>query len=155
VGYPFDTVKVRLQTQDYRNPMYKGTFDCIKKIVAKDSIAGLFRGISSPLASISVLNAIVFGVYGNVQRRTTDPDSLLAHFCAGTAAGLCQTVICSPMELVKSRLQIQHDIPGVNKHKTPWSCLRHIWKTEGRRGVFKGFGITALRDAPGKMSENF
>lgn len=151
VGYPFDTVKVHLQTQDFKNPLYRGTYDCLKKIIKKDSVGGLYRGISSPLASISVLNAIVFGVYGNVQRRTNDPNSLMAHFWAGSAAGLSQTLICSPMELVKSRLQIQNNIPNAIQHKHPFSCLRHIWKNEGTRGVFKGFGITVARDVPGKL----
>lgn len=151
MGHPFDTVKVHLQTQDFKNPMYRGTYDCLKKIVQKESIGGLYRGISSPLASISVLNAIVFGVYGNVQRRTNDPNALMTHFWAGSAAGLSQTLICSPMELVKSRLQIQNNIPNAVKHKNPWSCLRHIWKGEGTRGVFKGYGITVARDVPGKL----
>jgi solute carrier family 25 (mitochondrial carnitine/acylcarnitine transporter), member 20/29 len=101
------------------------------------------------MASIAVLNAIVFGVYGNVQRRTSDPDSLLAHFCAGSAAGLSQSIICSPMELVKSRMQIQNNIPNAIKHNSPFSSIKHIWKHEGRRGVFKGYGITVARDIPG------
>lgn len=151
VGHPFDTVKVHLQTQDYKNPLYRGTYDCLKKIIQKESVHGLYRGLSSPIASISVLNAIVFGVYGNVQRRTSEPDSLFAHALAGSAAGFSQTLICSPMELVKSRLQIQNDIPGAIKHRNPWSCLKYIWQNEGRRGVFKGYGITAARDVPGKF----
>lgn len=150
VGHPFDTVKVCLQTQDFRNPLYRGTFDCLKKIIQKDSIGGLYRGISSPLASISVLNAIVFGVYGNVQRKMSEPESLLSHFYAGTAAGIAQTLICSPMELVKSRIQIQDGIPNAIQHKNPYECLKHIWRHEGRRGVFKGLGITVARDIPGK-----
>ncbi|KAG5674624.1 hypothetical protein PVAND_004578 [Polypedilum vanderplanki] len=152
VGHPFDTVKVHLQTQDYKNPLYRGTYDCLKKIVQKESLHGLYRGLSSPLASISVLNAIVFGVYGNVQRQTKDPESLFAHFCAGTAAGLSQTLICSPMELVKSRLQIQNNIPNAVKHKNPFQALKYLWNTEGRRGVFKGLGITIARDVPGFSS---
>lgn len=146
---------MHLQTQDFRNPLYKGTYDCLKKIIQKESMSGLYRGLSSPIASISVLNAIVFGVYGNVQRNTTDPDSLIAHFCAGSAAGLSQTLICSPMELVKSRLQIQNNIPNAVKHKNPWECLRYIAKHEGRRGVFKGLGITAARDVPGIYRKYF
>lgn len=149
VGHPFDTVKVHLQTQDFRNPLYRGTYDCLKKIIQKDSFRGLYRGLSSPIASVSVLNAIIFGVYGNVQRRTSDPDSIRAHFFAGTAAGLSQSLICSPMELVKSRLQIQNVIPNAVKHQNPWKCLSYIYKTEGRRGVFKGLGITVARDIPG------
>lgn len=151
VGHPFDTVKVHLQTQDFKNPLYRGTYDCLKKIIQKESVHGLYRGLSSPIASISVLNAIVFGVYGNVQRRTSEPDALFAHALAGSAAGFSQTLICSPMELVKSRLQIQNDIPGAIKHRNPWSCLKYIWQNEGRRGVFKGYGITAARDVPGKI----
>lgn len=151
VGHPFDTVKVHMQTQNYKNPLYRSTYDCFRKIVQKESVRGLYRGLASPMASVSVLNAIVFGVYGNVQRRTSDPDSVLAHFCAGTAAGITQSIICSPMELVKSRIQIQNGIPNAVKHNSAWACLNHIWKSEGRRGVFKGLGITAFRDAPGKF----
>lgn len=140
-----------LQTQDFKNPLYRGTFDCLKKIIQKDSVGGLYRGISSPLASISVLNAIVFGVYGNVNRKMTDPDSLMSHFYAGTAAGVAQTLICSPMELVKSRIQIQDGIPNAIQHKSPYECLKHVWRNEGRRGVFKGLGITVARDIPGNI----
>lgn len=150
MGHPFDTIKVHMQTQDYKNPMYRGTYDCFRKIVQKESVRGLYRGLASPLASVSVLNAIVFGVYGNVQRRTSDPDSLITHFCCGTTAGITQSIICSPMELVKSRMQIQNNIPNAVQHNHPLACLNHIWKREGLRGVFKGLGITACRDAPGK-----
>lgn len=151
VGHPFDTVKVHLQTQDHRNPLYRGTYDCLKKVIEKDSMRGLYRGMSSPMAGIAFVNAIVFGVYGNVQRKSSNPDSLLSHCVAGASAGLVQSIICSPMEMVKTRLQIQNDRPTGIKHKNPWACLKHIWKCEGRRGVFKGLGITAVRDVPGKQ----
>lgn len=89
-------------------------------------------------------------MYGNVQRNTSDPNSLFSHFLAGSAAGAAQSVICSPMELIKTRLQIQNDYPIAIKHKSPLDCLRHIYNTERIRGVFKGFGITITRDIPGK-----
>lgn len=152
VGHPFDTVKVHLQTQDYKNPLYRGTYDCLKKIIKKESLSGLYRGISSPLASISVINAVVFGVYGNIQRQSKEPDTIFTHMCAGSAAGLSQTLICSPMELIKSRLQIQNTIPNAVKHKNPYACLQHVWANEGRKGVFKGLGMTVARDVPGKKS---
>lgn len=144
VGYPFDTIKVHLQTQDHRNPLYKGTLDCFRKIIAKESVRGLYRGMSSPMAGVAAVNAIVFGVYGNVQRNNSDPDSLYSHFLAGTAAGLAQSFICSPMELVKTRLQLQDNLPkGALKFSGPMQCTRSIWRNEGFRGVFRGLGITA------------
>ncbi|XP_059615207.1 mitochondrial basic amino acids transporter [Phlebotomus argentipes] len=154
VGHPFDTVKVNLQTQDYRNPQYRGTFHCLKTIVARDSVRGLYRGMASPMSGVAFVNAIVFGVYGNVQRRTADPTSLRSHFLAGAAAGLAQSVVCSPMELIKTRLQLQSESsPGGRvKFKGPLDCLTHIWRHEGLRGVYRGLGITAARDLPGFSS---
>lgn len=148
-----DTVKVHLQTQSHVNPVYRGTFDCLKKIIIKDSVRGLYRGMSSPMGGVAVVNAIIFGVYGNVQRRTQHPDSIYSHFIAGSAAGFVQSIICSPMELVKTRLQLQS--ANTVKYKGPIDCLNSIWKTSGVRGVFSGLGITVIRDVPGNDNNCF
>lgn len=38
VGYPLDTIKVHIQTQDFRNPKYTGTWHCFRTILARDSV---------------------------------------------------------------------------------------------------------------------
>lgn len=127
----------------------------MKTIIARDSIRGLYRGISSPMAGVAFVNAIVFGVYGNVQRYSENPNSMYSHFMAGSIAGLAQSIVCSPMELAKTRLQLQESMNAHTKHSGPITCLKHIWKHEGYRGVFKGLGITAARDLPGNFLYNF
>lgn len=149
VGHPFDTIKVHMQTQDAKNPQYRGSFHCLKTLIAKDSFRGLYRGMSSPMLGVSAINAIVFGVYGNVQRISSNPDSYMSHFLAGSVAGLAQSLICSPMELAKTRLQVQVDKIGVKKFNGPTQCLSYIYQCEGMRGIFRGLGATALRDVPG------
>lgn len=149
VGHPFDTVKVHIQTQNFRNPQYRGTLHCLKTIIAKDSVRGLYRGLSSPLAGVSFVNAIVFGIYGNVQRLSGNANSYKTHFLAGAAAGLVQSLISSPMELAKTRLQLQHDKIGCTKFRGPVQCLSYIYRCEGLPGIFRGLGITAVRDVPG------
>lgn len=99
-----------------------------------------------------MVNAIVFGVYGNVQRHCPNPESLKTHFIAGSMAGLAQTVVCSPMELIKTRLQLQDKVPSGVKYKGPVDCLKSIWRYEGLRGMYRGLGITAARDLPGFSS---
>lgn len=47
---------------------------------------GLMKGITSPLYGLAAINAIVFGVQGNVQRYLQS-DSLRTHFIAGAVAG--------------------------------------------------------------------
>lgn len=58
---PFDLVKVRLQTS---HGLYKNTFDCFKQIIAKDGVFGLYRGMATPLASITPIFAVSFWVRG-------------------------------------------------------------------------------------------
>lgn len=103
MGHPLDTVKVHLQIQDPNNPKYRGSLHCLQKLVKIEGVRGVYRGMSSPLAGVAAINAIVFGVYGNVQRNLSEPDSLISHFLAGGTAGLAQSIFCSPMELAKTR----------------------------------------------------
>lgn len=99
------------------------------------------------MAGVAFVNAIVFGVYGNTQRQLSEPDALHSHFLAGATAGIAQSPVCSPMELAKTRLQLQSST-GV-QFTGPLQCLRYIYRNEGFRGVFKGLGVTFLREAPG------
>lgn len=47
---------------------------------------GLYRGLSSPLASLAFINAIVFGVYGNAIALLGDDHSLKNEFIAGSVS---------------------------------------------------------------------
>jgi solute carrier family 25 carnitine/acylcarnitine transporter 20/29 len=142
VGHPLDTVKVHLQTQDAKNPRYRGTVHCLRSLMAKEGVRGVYKGITSPLAGVAAINAIVFGVYGNTQRNLSNPDTLKSHFIAGGTAGLFQSFLCSPMELAKSRLQVSDGTKG------PVECLRAIYAHEGFRGIFRGLNMTILREIP-------
>lgn len=98
------------------------------------------------MAGVAVVNAIVFGVYGNTHKSLTEPDHLGSHFLAGASAGLAQTPVCSPIELAKTRLQLQSS--SQIRYAGPLECLKYIYRQEGMRGVFRGLGVTFLREAP-------
>jgi len=148
VGHPFDTVKVKLQTQDFRNPRYTGTFDCFRKTIQADGVRGLYRGMASPMAGVGGINAIVFGVQGHCNRLFRNPDALSSHFLAGSAAGLTQSFVCSPLELTKTRLQLQAERGGPLRYKGALHCLREILRAEGPRGVARGQLCTIFRETP-------
>lgn len=148
VGHPFDTVKVKLQTQDFRNPRYSGTFDCFKKTIHQNGVRGLYRGIASPLAGVGGINAVIFGVQGYTNKLFPDQNALSSHFYAGMCAGFAQSFICSPVELTKTLLQIQSDKGGPAKYRGSFDCLRQIYKQHGIRGIFKGQLVTIFRETP-------
>jgi len=142
-GYPLDTVKVKIQTQEMSSGkvMYNGTFDCLAKIVNKEGASSLYKGMSSPLIGVAGINAITFGAYGNVLRMLPDQDSIQSITLAGSSAGLIQSFIVSPMELVKTQMQVcgQNSITD---------AIRTIYSNGGLSGLGRGFGITVLREVP-------
>lgn len=170
VGYPLDTVKVKLQTDCAKNPTYRGTWHCFQHILKQEGVRGMYKGMSSPMAGVAAVNGIVFGVHGNIIKRVSDPDALRTHFLSGAAAGLCQGFVTSPMELLKTRMQVQSDtcklgaqslstsaqssstVVASASYSSPLDCMRKIVTTEGARGLFRGQTITLMRDVPGFAS---
>ncbi|XP_043787419.1 mitochondrial basic amino acids transporter-like isoform X3 [Apis laboriosa] len=146
VGHPFDTIKVHLQTQDHRNPKYKGNWDCLRKIIANESIAGVYRGMSSPIIGVSLINAVIFGVYGETQRHIPNPNSLTSCFISGAIAGFAQSPICSLIELAKTRMQLSSSTG--RPFRGPLQFYMYTYKHEGLRGLFKGLNCTFMREIP-------
>lgn len=61
IEYPFDTVKVRLQSQSEHLPLhYAGPLDCFKQSLRSEGFAGLYRGISAPLVGAAVESSSLF-----------------------------------------------------------------------------------------------
>uniref|UniRef100_A0A671LMS4 Mitochondrial basic amino acids transporter-like n=1 Tax=Sinocyclocheilus anshuiensis TaxID=1608454 RepID=A0A671LMS4_9TELE len=151
VGHPFDTVKVRLQVQSVDKPLYRGTYHCFQSIVRQESMLGLYKGIGSPMMGLTFINAIVFGMQGNAMR-VLGADTPLHQFLAGAAAGFIQCVICCPMELAKTRMQMQgtgEKSASRKMYRNSLDCLIRIHRKEGVRGINRGMVTTVIRETPG------
>ncbi|XP_049748419.1 solute carrier family 25 member 45 isoform X1 [Loxodonta africana] len=158
LGHPFDTIKVRLQSQS----KYRGIFDCAMQIYQHESILGFFKGMSFPIASIAIVNSVLFGVYSNVllaltstthQERRSQPPSYTDIFIAGCIGGFVQSYCLAPFDLVKVRLQNQTE-PKVQlgslqpRYRGPLHCVSSILQKEGPQGLLRGSGTLMLRDTP-------
>jgi solute carrier family 25 (mitochondrial carnitine/acylcarnitine transporter), member 20/29 len=91
---------------------------------------------------------MVFQVYAILSRAAAGsasdhPPSYASVALAGVGTGALQTLVLSPVELVKVRLQVDA-APGHG----PMDTARGILKREGLRGMYRGLTVTALRDAP-------
>ncbi|KAF7724998.1 hypothetical protein EC973_000491 [Apophysomyces ossiformis] len=159
VGHPFDTIKVRMQTQP-SPPIYRNAMDCFQKLVKQEGPKGLYRGVASPLAGIGLCNAVVFMSNGEFRRMLQKGDSnkvlsLAEVGMAGSMAGSVMAFFNCPIELLKVRLQTQ-DPAGVigasGKLEPPYKgvvdCGVRTVRAQGFRGIYRGLGITLLRDCP-------
>lgn len=106
----------------------------------------------SPIVANAPINALLFAVEGicvtELRRRGWHADAAPTHIIAGGISGLSQTVLASPSELVKIRLQCQIDTAGADSIKGPWEMARSIIRTEGASALFRGFSLTCARDIP-------
>ncbi|XGW01180.1 hypothetical protein V3C99_013834 [Haemonchus contortus] len=162
VGHPLDTVKARLQTMN----AYKGIVDCAIKTARQETIYGLYKGMWIPFLSTGALHSLLFAGYGvalrflhpgesNVEARKDLPMSeiLIASIC-GTWA---QVIPVIPVELLKTRLQVQREnVSHFKRHAEtlyagPMECARHVIKTEGLGGLFKGGKVIFVRDNIGYL----
>ena len=113
VGHPFDTVKVRLQTQPHINPYYSGMIDCAKKTLKQEGLSGFYAGILSPLLGQMFFRAISFATFHKISRQlaiTSEKKESARYkklFLAGGITGAVIASVETPIDLIKTKLQTQ------------------------------------------------
>lgn len=160
VGHPFDTVKVRLQTQPTSNPIYSGAVDCVRKTLQWEGVGGLYKGVTSPLAGQMFFRATLFSAFGASKRwLATNPDgstrtlSTADYYKAGFITGAAAAFTESPIDFYKSQIQVQMvRAKSDPAYKPPYTsvseCVKATLRTSGVRGPFQGLSATLLRNAP-------
>ncbi|MCO5558799.1 hypothetical protein L7F22_012386 [Adiantum nelumboides] len=69
VGHPFDTVKVKLQTQNTEVNMarYKNAAHCILSISKSVGLKGFYKGASSSFVGVALESSVLFGAYSQMR----------------------------------------------------------------------------------------
>lgn len=147
--YPFDTIKVRLQSQPSRGPLrYSGPWDCFKQSIAGEGgVLGLYRGIGPPLVGAAAENAVLFMSY-NLVIDHVGGNSL----AAGAISGMTASFLLTPIELIKCQIQVQ-DVKSFHKERQGVvQVIASILKSEGLQGFWRGQTGTLLREAGGSAA---
>ncbi|KAJ3162067.1 hypothetical protein HDU86_005765 [Geranomyces michiganensis] len=129
--FPFDTLKVRLQTQPHHGgggtaaPMFDGPLDCAVKGFRQGGFLSFYKGLSAPLVGAMIENSALFVAFNHIQgviRRNADladpnaPLSLAHLTLSGFLSGALVSFILTPVELVKCQLQVQDVLHHHHQH---------------------------------------
>jgi solute carrier family 25 carnitine/acylcarnitine transporter 20/29 len=159
-GHPFDTVKVRLQSQDFKNPIYNGPIDCVKKTVQWEGLPGLYKGVTSPLAGQMFFRSVLFGAFGQSKSwlatnsdGTTRTLSYADFYKAGAITGFVAAFVEGPIDFFKSQLQVQilrskSDPSYKPAFTSVVGSVRNAFAVNGWRGPFQGLPVTVIRNTP-------
>lgn len=164
VGHPFDTIKVKLQSQPVplagQPPKYAGAMDAVRQTIAAEGPSGLYKGMGAPLATVAAFNAVLFTVRGQMEALLRSepgvPLTINQQIVAGAGAGLAVSFLACPTELIKCRLQAQSTMATAGlalKYGGPMDVAKNVLKSEGgMRGLFKGLVPTMAREIPGNAA---
>ncbi|KAL8796941.1 MAG: hypothetical protein Q9195_000712 [Heterodermia aff. obscurata] len=159
--YPFDTVKVRLQSQPlHLPPLYTGAVDCFRQSLLRDGIYGLYRGVPAPLAGAAIETSSLFFSYriaqksllavANIRKEDGSREeklSLGGLVACGAASGAFTSLLLTPIELVKCQMQVpSSSSTGI------FSVISSIFRHRGLSGFWHGQLGTLIRETGGSAA---
>ncbi|ODQ63911.1 ornithine transporter of the mitochondrial inner membrane, partial [Nadsonia fulvescens var. elongata DSM 6958] len=176
VGFPFDSVKSRLQTYKFSS-----SWDCIIETKNKEGLRGFFRGVTVPLISSSIVRSLSVTVYTNTRpifrdfwygdnvnkyepTINTSPlyvralHELSIAWLAGTTAGAACSIVACPFEFTKLAAQIEILVQAEGKsiiktafkgQRSTLEIARDLVKAGGPLALYSGYKFHLTRDLVG------
>ncbi|TRY71057.1 hypothetical protein TCAL_02401 [Tigriopus californicus] len=133
----------------YNRPKYfTGTLDALVKIGKVEGVSSLWSGLSPTLISAVPTTVIYFTTYERIKLAflahapALDPETTVP-LSSGAIARVFAVTVVSPLELIRTKMQ--------SRRMALWQIREAIVSTvrsEGPRGLWKGYGATLYRDVP-------
>ncbi|KAI9051173.1 hypothetical protein LZ554_005275 [Drepanopeziza brunnea f. sp. 'monogermtubi'] len=151
VVVPFELVKIRLQD---RTSKYTGMMDVVVKTVKNEGPFALYNGLESTMWRHILWNAGYFGCIFQVRALLPKTENKTTQMgfdlLSGATGGTIGTIVNTPMDVVKSRIQNSPKVAGsVPKYNWAWPAVGTVFKEEGFGALYKGFLPKVLRLGPG------
>ena len=153
VVVPFELIKIRLQDRASAGK-YNGMVDAFVKIVRNEGILAMYNGTESTMWRHVVWNAGYFGcifqVRALIPKAENKRQQMRNDLISGATGGTIGTILNTPMDVVKSRIQNSPRIPGqAPKYNWAWPAVGTVLREEGFGALYKGFLPKVLRLGPG------
>ncbi|KAK1391970.1 putative mitochondrial adenine nucleotide transporter BTL3 [Heracleum sosnowskyi] len=127
----------------------KNLIDLIKSIAASQGLRGFWKGNFVNILRTAPFKAINFYAYDTYRsellRITGNEETTnFERFVAGAAAGITATVLCIPMDTIRTKMVA----PGGEALGGVIGAFRHMIQTEGFFSLYKGLGPSIVSMAP-------
>eukprot|EP00927_Polykrikos_kofoidii_P067701 TRINITY_DN63150_c0_g1_i1.p1 TRINITY_DN63150_c0_g1~~TRINITY_DN63150_c0_g1_i1.p1 ORF type:complete len:334 (-),score=40.20 TRINITY_DN63150_c0_g1_i1:138-1082(-) len=138
VGFPFDTVKTRLQVG-----MHSSVFDCLRSTLSREGARALYRGAAMPLVSLVVKRPAEFAAFEAINARSSAYSSK-SSFMGGSVAGVIAAVLGCPFSVMKIQMQASRR----DTYRNVLQVYRDVLSANGIRGFYRGFGAQLIMTVP-------
>ena len=149
-GNPADVLNVRMQNDrslpEAQRRNYKNALEGIIRVTKEEGWRALFRGVGANSTRAVLMTASQLASYDSFKRALRDKlrmkDGLTTHFTASLMAGFVATTVCSPVDVIKTRVMSASQQEGI------FALLRRIYRQEGVRWSFRGWVPSFIRLGP-------
>lgn len=150
MGNGADVVNVRMQ-QDRALPPekrrnYKNALDGAIRMAREEGPRSLFRGVWPNCIRAALMTASQLATYDQAKSVLLATglfqDGFVMHFSASLLSGVIATTICSPVDVIKTRVMSSHDSHGLVH------LLSTIFRNEGVSWMFRGWLPSFIRLGP-------
>jgi solute carrier family 25 carnitine/acylcarnitine transporter 20/29 len=136
-----------------RKTFIKSVQECYKN----EGFAGFFKGVSFPVISVPIVNAVLFSVH-NLSKsllgfNEENEMSIYEGMLCGAIAGLTNCLVATPIELVKCKLQVQYESISKAYYKGVIDCVRKIYLQGGIKAIYQGNYAMIWREIPGYAAQ--
>jgi solute carrier family 25 thiamine pyrophosphate transporter 19 len=155
--YPLDLLRTRFAAQG-PDRVYTSIVASVRHIAQHEGPTGFFRGLSAGVSQIVPYMGLFFASYESLKPITaTSPIPLplgSSDAVAGVIASVLSKTAVYPLDTTRKRLQVQGPMRERYVHRNiptytgVVSTVAHIWKHEGRRGMYRGLTVSLLKAAP-------
>ena len=134
--------------------MYKSGIDCLQKIIRQEGLLAMYQGLESTIWRHVLWNSGYFGCIFQVKAlmlpAQDKSQQVRNDLISGMIGGTVGTMLNTPMDVVKSRIQNSPKVAGgVPKYGWAWPALGIVLREEGFSALYKGFLPKVLRLGPG------
>ncbi|ODV95219.1 hypothetical protein PACTADRAFT_49968 [Pachysolen tannophilus NRRL Y-2460] len=172
VGNPADVVNIRMQN-DLSMPLdkrrnYSNAFDGLYRIAKEEGFTAFFKGLGPNLTRGILMTTSQVVTYDVVKKISVeefqmDEKSKVTHFTSSLTAGFVATTVCSPADVVKTRIMSNHPTSaagsgvsgvsgvsgaGSSGNVRPLEIILNAVKVEGVGFMFRGWVPAFVRLGP-------
>ncbi|KAJ5776181.1 uncharacterized protein N7511_001192 [Penicillium nucicola] len=153
-GNPADVMNVRMQSDAALPPAqrrnYRHAFHGLVQMTKTEGFGSLFRGVWPNSTRAILMTASQLASYDTFKRMCIEKagmaDNLGTHFTASFMAGFVATTVCSPVDVIKTRIMTAS--PAESRGHTIVGLLRDICRKEGLAWTFRGWVPSFIRLGP-------
>lgn len=150
-GTPSDIANIRMQNDRAlpaaRRRNYANVVDAWVQMARREGGASLVQGLrlnclrcgtmtASQLASYDIFKSLISGLSGQ------SGESPVACWGASVLASLTATTLCSPLDVVRTRIMSTSGAQGA------WEAVGHLYRADGFRWLFRGWTPSFIRLGP-------